>query len=66
MVIKEMRGVARTLRGSGEKWFETHPGGEGKEVREEGEWGGERGGRKKKGEKGGKERERTIQHKIYL
>ena len=61
-----MRGVARTLRGSREKWLETHPGCERKEVREEGEWGGERGGRKKKGEKGGKERERTIQHKIYL
>ena len=65
-MIKEMRGVARTLRGSREKWLETHPGCERKEVREEGEWGGERGGRKKKGEKGGEERERTIQHKIYL
>ena len=63
MVIKQVRGVARTLTGGGQKWLKTHPGGEVRRGRgrgREGEGEGEEGG----GRRGGGRKERTIQRKF--
>ena len=53
-MIKEVRGVARTLTGGRQKWLKTHPRGEGRR-------GGGEGGEGKEGGRGGRERKRRVE-----